>query len=79
MKTHRLVLEAVTVGADDADLADARFAWLRKRQITRDGAVLVRPDRFVGFRSAGAVADPQAALTDALDSILSTNDLGAPQ
>nr|WP_271209128.1 FAD-dependent monooxygenase [Rhodococcus wratislaviensis]GLK33586.1 2,4-dichlorophenol 6-monooxygenase [Rhodococcus wratislaviensis] len=74
-----IALEAVTVGADDADLADVRFAWLRKRQITRDGVVLVRPDRFVGFRSAGAVADPQAVLTDALDSILSTNDLGAQQ
>ena len=74
-----IALEAVTVGADDADLADVRFAWLRKREITRDGVVLVRPDRFVGFRSAGAVADPQAALTDALDSILSTHDLGAQQ
>ncbi|QSE86631.1 FAD-dependent monooxygenase [Rhodococcus koreensis] len=74
-----IALEAVTVGADDADLADVRFAWLRKRQITRDGAVLVRPDRFVGFRSAGAVADPQAVLTDAFDRILSTTDLGAQQ
>lgn len=74
-----IALEAVTVGADDADLTDVRFAWLRKRQITRSGAVLVRPDRFVGFRSAGVVADPQAALADALDSILSTNDLKAQQ
>lgn len=74
-----IALEAVTVGADDADLADVRFAWLRKRQITRDGALLVRPDRFVGFRSAGTVADPQAVLTDALDRILSTADLGAHQ
>ena len=74
-----IALEAVTVGADDADLADVRFAWLRKRQITRHGAVLVRPDRFVGFRSAGTVDDPQAVLTDALDRILSTTDLGAQQ
>ncbi|WP_350247566.1 FAD-dependent monooxygenase [Rhodococcus sp. D-6] len=73
-----LALEAVTVGADDADLADIRFAWLRKRQITRTGAVLVRPDRFVGFRAAQAVTDPQAVLTDALSHILST-DLGAQQ
>ena len=28
--------------------------WLRRRGIGRDGAVLVRPDRFVGWRRAGA-------------------------
>jgi 2,4-dichlorophenol 6-monooxygenase len=70
-------LDAVTVGIDDADLADIRFAWLRKREITRDGAVLVRPDRFVGFRSVGAVPDPLAVLTGALAHILATEDLGS--
>ncbi|MGZ8801508.1 MAG: FAD-dependent monooxygenase [Mycobacterium sp.] len=70
-------IEAVTVGADNADLADTRFAWLRKRQITRDGAVLVRPDRFIGFRSVGAVDDPLAALGSALEQILAVNEPGA--
>ncbi|MGW5072065.1 FAD-dependent monooxygenase [Rhodococcus sp. NPDC004095] len=74
-----LALEAYTVGADDAELADVRFAWLRKREITRTGAVLVRPDRFVGFRCTTAVDDPQSALTTALETILSTSDLGAEQ
>jgi 2,4-dichlorophenol 6-monooxygenase len=63
-------LEAVTVGADGVELADIRLAWLRKRQITCDGAVLVRPDRFVGFRSAGAVDDPLGVLTSAIEQIL---------
>jgi 2,4-dichlorophenol 6-monooxygenase len=66
-------LDAVTVGIDDADLVDSRFAWLRKREITRDGAVLVRPDRFIGFRSAGAVDDPLSVLTGALEQILATD------
>src|SRR5262249_42176603 len=74
-----IALEAWTVGADDAELADVRFAWLRKREISRRGAVLVRPDRFVGFRSRDAVDDPQAVLSDALKKILSTTDLKDPQ
>jgi 2,4-dichlorophenol 6-monooxygenase len=50
---------------------------LRKRQITRDGAVLVRPDRFIGFRSAGAVNDPLAVVTAALQKILAVDELRA--
>lgn len=46
------------------------------REITRDGAVLVWPDRFIGFRSLGPVADPLAVLTGALQQILATNALG---
>jgi 2,4-dichlorophenol 6-monooxygenase len=70
-------LESVTVGADGVDLADTRLAWLRKRQVGRDGAVLVRPDRFVGFRSAGAVDDPLAVITSALKQILAIDELRA--
>lgn len=65
-----LPLDAYTIGADDAELADVRFAWLRKRQISRRGAVLVRPDRYVGYRSVDAVGSPAQALLDALGSIL---------
>jgi 2,4-dichlorophenol 6-monooxygenase len=72
-------LVAWRVGSDDADLADTRFAWLRKREISRTGAVLVRPDRFIGFRSVGAVDDPRGALTEALNQILSTTELGVSQ
>jgi 2,4-dichlorophenol 6-monooxygenase len=65
-----IALEAFTLGADDSDLVDLRFAWLRKRQITRRGAVLVRPDRYIGFRSTAGVSDPQAELANALAQIL---------
>jgi 2,4-dichlorophenol 6-monooxygenase len=71
-----IALEAVTVGADDADLADTRLAWMRKRQIKRDGAVLVRPDRYIGFRSPGAVDDPLTVITAALRQILAVDELG---
>ncbi|HWT49574.1 MAG TPA: FAD-dependent monooxygenase, partial [Mycobacterium sp.] len=76
-ESSRIALQAYTIGADDAELADTRFAWLRKREISRRGAVLVRPDRVVGFRSHEAVDDPQAVLCDALQTILRVPDLAA--
>ena len=39
--------------------------------IGSDGAVLVRPDGYVAWRSASLPADPQAALRHAADRILS--------
>jgi 2,4-dichlorophenol 6-monooxygenase len=72
-----VALAAYTVGAEDADLCDVRLAWRRKRQIGRQGAVLVRPDRFVGFRSMGAVTDPARVLADALGQILANEALRA--
>ncbi len=44
-------LDAVRIGHLDGDLYDPRCAWTRQRQITADGAVLVRPDRHIGWRS----------------------------
>jgi 2,4-dichlorophenol 6-monooxygenase len=70
-----IALKAYTVGVDDAELCDTRGAWLRKREISRAGAVLVRPDRFVGFRSIGAATNPTAVLADALKQILATTSL----
>jgi hypothetical protein len=45
----------------------------------RNVSLLVRPYRFRGFRSAGAVPDPQETLTAALEQILATDQLGAQQ
>jgi 2,4-dichlorophenol 6-monooxygenase len=63
-------LDAVRIGHIDGDLYDPRCMWLRHREIGPDGAVLIRPDRFVGWRSMGASEDPLAALSDALSRIL---------
>lgn len=66
-------LVAVRIGILSGDYVDARCAWTKQRQITPRGAVLVRPDRYVGFRSADAVADPAATLDGALRRILARN------
>jgi len=65
-----LPLDAVRIGHIDGDLFDPRCTWLRRREIGAGGAILVRPDRFVAWRSLGAADDPAADLTAALSSIL---------
>ena len=58
------------IGHLDGDLFDPRCAWLRQREIERDGAILVRPDRFVAWRQRTASDDPRGALAAALSQIL---------
>ena len=65
-----LPIDAVRIGHLDGDWYEPRCAWLQYRQIERDGAILVRPDRFVAFRQATAVDEPAALLARAFDQIL---------
>ena len=65
-----LPLDAVRIGHLDGDLYDPRCDWLRRREIAGDGAVLVRPDRFVAWRAQTAADDPRSELAVALGRIL---------
>ncbi|MDA3628808.1 FAD-dependent monooxygenase [Saccharopolyspora sp. WRP15-2] len=65
-----LPLVAGTVGVLGGDFVDVRCAWLKNRGVSPTGAVLVRPDRYVAFRSAEGVEDPHAALRAALAQVL---------
>jgi len=65
-----LPLDAVRIGHLDGDLYDPRCAWQRHRQIASSGAVLVRPDRFIGWRCPDGTGEPKAALAAALSQIL---------
>jgi len=69
-ETERIPVRAIRIAHLDGDYRDPRCAWLRHRQIGPRGAVLVRPDRFVGWRSLEAAADPTAALRAAFTEIL---------
>lgn len=44
--------------------------WVRATGLAPDGAVLIRPDDFVGWRADALPADPDAALQRALSAIL---------
>jgi putative polyketide hydroxylase len=48
--------------AVDGDLIDTDNKWLSRYQITNTGAVLVRPDGHVAWRSVGMLDKPQLAL-----------------
>jgi 2,4-dichlorophenol 6-monooxygenase len=69
-ETARIPLRAVRIGHLDGDYRDPRCAWLRYRQTSPRGAVLVRPDRFVGWRSIDGSADPAGELHSVLSRIL---------
>ncbi|AZM48652.1 aromatic ring hydroxylase [Streptomyces sp. WAC 06738] len=62
-------LTTVRIG-DGAEYTPADGRWAAVREITDDGAVLVRPDHHVAWRSRTAGDDPAAALGDALSRIL---------
>jgi len=65
-----LRLDAVRIGHLDGDLFDPRCTWLRRRAIQPGGAILVRPDRFVAWRSPDAVEDPAGELARGLGRVL---------
>jgi 2,4-dichlorophenol 6-monooxygenase len=53
------------------EVTDIYYDWARIREVEEDGAVLVRPDKFIGWRSVSLPADPEAVLRGALRSLLS--------
>jgi len=63
-------LDTVRIGHASGDYRDPRCMWLRRREISQRGAVLVRPDRFVAWRSIDASTDPLGKLRDALSQVL---------
>lgn len=52
------------------DYEDIYFDWAKKREVAEDGCVVVRPDRFVAWRSTGMVADPKKKLESVMRSVL---------
>lgn len=65
-------IRAVQVGPG-GDASDPSGTWAAVREVGHDGVVIARPDGHVGFRSQGGVADPHAALRDAVSTILGQN------
>jgi 2,4-dichlorophenol 6-monooxygenase len=62
-------LAAVVIGPG-REVTDLYFDWSRLREVGEDGALLVRPDKHIGWRSTSLPADPQAALHAALSALL---------
>ncbi|WP_329042205.1 FAD-dependent monooxygenase [Streptomyces sp. NBC_00178] len=69
-RTRGIPLRSARVGLGKVDLIDIRLAWKRSRTISAEGALLIRPDGYIAFRSINADDDPLACLTAAFDQIL---------
>lgn len=52
------------------DYEDVYFDWSRRREVEEDGCVLVRPDRFVCWRSMEMVERPDEVLLKIMASVL---------
>jgi 2,4-dichlorophenol 6-monooxygenase len=63
-------LVAVRVGHAEGDWLDPRLAFLGVREFGRTGAILVRPDRVIAWRSMSGAADSGRELAAALDRVL---------
>jgi hypothetical protein len=48
----------------DTEVAEADATWRQRYGITNGGAVVVRPDGFIAWRSVGTSLDCHATLTD---------------
>ena len=53
------------------EVTDIYYDWARVREIDEDGALLVRPDKFIGWRSMSLPDGPEQTLRDALTTLLS--------
>jgi 2,4-dichlorophenol 6-monooxygenase len=67
---RHIPLRAARVGLGHVDFVDVRLAWLKQREISPTGAVLVRPDGHIAFRSIAAVEDPLTTLASVFTDIL---------
>ncbi len=70
-----LPLSAISINPFSGDWLDRRFDWLRQREVSSEGAVLVRPDRHIAWRSFGASENPRATLEEVLGQVLGTKQL----
>ena len=70
-----LPLKAISVNPFSGDWLDTRFDWLRQREVSSEGVVLVRPDRHIAWRSFSASENPRATLEEALGQVLSAQQV----
>ena len=62
-------LEAVVIGPG-REVTDIYYDWARIREVAEEGAILVRPDKHIGWRSMSLPEDPERSLREAMSSLL---------
>jgi 2,4-dichlorophenol 6-monooxygenase len=64
-----VAIGSVVIGPGQ-NVTDLYFDWAKLRGVAEDGAVLVRPDKHVGWRAGRLPDDPEGALYGAVTAIL---------
>ncbi|OWY81532.1 FAD-dependent oxidoreductase [Rhodococcus sp. BUPNP1] len=70
--TAALAVEVVAIGSDGSAPAGT---WTRLREVDSDGAILVRPDRHVAWRTATMPAEPARELASVLRALSARNEV----
>lgn len=68
-KALGIEIKAYSIGWNQ-DYEDMYFDWARRREVEEDGCILVRPDRFVAWRSKEMISDTEAKLERVMRKIL---------
>ena len=63
---------------NSAGLLDLEDGWRAKLGMSAEGAVLVRPDGFVGWRTSTLPASPERRFEQVISSILCRSRVGPP-
>ncbi|CAE7593651.1 tfdB [Symbiodinium microadriaticum] len=63
-------VEVVKVGMAQEENSDVLGQWTERREISDSGCILLRPDRFIGWRCHDQNGDPTSALLKATKAIL---------
>jgi len=61
------------------DILDVENEWSARYGVDRDGAVLIRPDGFIAWRSRTRVDDPSGIFESVLNQVLSAQPHAAPE
>ena len=67
-------VQAVVIGPG-REVTDLYYDWAKRREVEESGALLVRPDKHVAWRSRTLPEDPVAALRSALAAVLSRGEV----
>lgn len=66
-------LKTVQIGHTSGDYLDVNLSWLKQRRFSRTGAILIRPDRFVAWRTFDATNNPHETMRVVFNKVLHHN------
>ncbi|MDQ0678826.1 2,4-dichlorophenol 6-monooxygenase [Arthrobacter pascens] len=68
-----ITINTVVIGPGQ-EITDLYFDWAKLREVAEDGALLVRPDKHIGWRYHTMPADPETELRTAAAAILNRSE-----